>query len=100
MKGYRLTIAAQEDMDQLLDQGIDDYGVDVAIEYYDKIERRFAKLVEQPRLYPAVNEIRIGYRRTVCGVHSIYYRMDPEEIVIARILKSQDPIKQLSEQND
>ena len=84
-------------MDQLLDQGIGDYGVDAAIEYYDKIERRFIELVEQPRLYPAVNEIRIGYRRTVCGIHSIYYRIDPEEIVIARILNRQDPTKQLSE---
>ena len=61
MKGYRLTIAAQKDMDQLLDQGIDDYGVNAAVEYYDKIERRFTDLVEQPRLYPAVNEIRVGY---------------------------------------
>ena len=84
-------------MDQLLDQGIDDYGVDAAIEYYDKIERRFTKLVEQPRLYPAVDQIRTGYRRTVCGVHSIYYRIDQEEIVIAHILKKQDPLKQLSE---
>ena len=99
MKGYRLTVAAQKDMDQLLDRGIDDYGVDVAIEYYDRIERRFTALVEQPRLYHAVNEIHVGYRRTVCGVHSIYYRIDPEEIVIARILKRQDPIKQLSEKN-
>lgn len=97
MKGYRLTIAAQMDMDQLLDWGINDYGVDAAIEYYDRIERRFTELVEQPCLYPAVNEIRVGYRRTVCGVHSIYYRIDPEEIVIARILNRQDPIKQLFE---
>ena len=96
MKGYRLTIAAQRDMDQLLDQGIGDYGVNAAIAYYDKIERRFAELVEQPYLYPAVNEIRAGYRRTVCGVHSIYYRIDPEEIVIACILKKQDPLKHLS----
>ncbi|MFT7387873.1 MAG: toxin ParE1/3/4 [Candidatus Endobugula sp.] len=67
--GYRLTNAAQEDMDQLLDQGIDDYGVEAAIDYYGKIEKRFASPVEQP--YPAVNEIRVGYRRAVCGAHSI-----------------------------
>lgn len=95
MKGYRLTVAAQKDMDQLLDRGIDDYGVDAAVEYYDKIARRFIELAEQPRLYPEVNEIRVGYRRTVCGIHSIYYRADPEEIVIARISNKQDPLKQL-----
>jgi plasmid stabilization system protein ParE len=42
--GYRLTNAAQEDMDQLLDQGIDNYGVETAIDYYDKIEKRFTSL--------------------------------------------------------
>lgn len=99
MKNYRLTNAAQQDMDQLLDKGIDDYGIEAAIDYYDKIERRFIFLVEQPYQYPAVNEIRVGYRRTVCGVHSIYYRIDPEEIVIARILKKQNPLKQLFEQS-
>lgn len=72
-------------MDQLLDQGIDDYGVDAAIEHYDKMGRHFTELIGQPRLYPSANEICVGYRRTVCGVHSIYYRIDPDEIVIARI---------------
>jgi toxin ParE1/3/4 len=96
--GYRLTNAAQEDMDQLLEQGIDDYGVEVAIDYYDKIEKRLNSLVEQPYQYPAVHEIRVGYRRSVCGVHSIYYRIDSEEIVIARILKKQSPLKQLAVQ--
>jgi toxin ParE1/3/4 len=97
--GYRLTNAAQEDMDQLLDQGIDDYGVEAAIDYYDKIEKRFASLLEQPYQYPAVNQIRVGYRRAVCGVHSIYYRINTEEIVIARILNKQNLLKQLSGQN-
>ena len=60
MKRYRLTIAAQKDMEHLLDQGIDDFGVDVALEYYDKIEQRFTQLLEQPRLYPAIR----GCRRT------------------------------------
>ena len=97
--GYRLTNAAQEDMDQLLDQGIDNYGIEAAIDYYDKIEKRFTSLLEQPYQYPTVNEIRVGYRRSACGVHSIYYRINVEEIVIARILNIQNPSKHLPEQN-
>lgn len=99
MKGYRLTVAAQIDLDQLLDQGISDYGVEAAIDYYDKLEQRFEELVERPFSYPAVNEIRVGYRLTVCGVHSVYYRIDEEEVVIARILKKQDMMKQLAIEN-
>lgn len=99
MKNYRLTKAAQVDLDLLLDQGIDNYGIDVAIEYYDDLEQRFEELAEQPYLYPAVNEVRVGYRRSVSGVHSIYYQINEEEIIIARILKKQDLLKQLSDQN-
>jgi len=94
---YRLTIAAQQDMDQILEQGIDDYGVEAAIDYYDKIEERFLTLITHPYQYPAVNEIRVGYRRSVCGVHSIYYRVDAKEMVIARILNRQNPLKHLPE---
>ena len=83
-------------MDRILDRGIEVYGVDAALEYFGKIERRFTKILEQPRLYQEVNEIRVGYRRAVCGAHSIYYRINPEEIIIARILKKQNPMKQLS----
>jgi toxin ParE1/3/4 len=96
MKGYRLTVEAEYDMDGILDQGIDDYGVDTAISYYDNLQRRFDELVEAPHLYPAVDDICVGYRRTVCGVHSVYYRIDQEEIIITRILKKQNPSKYLS----
>jgi len=47
-----------------------------------------------PLLYPDVDHIHKGYRRSVYGSHSIYYRIDPEEIVIVRILGREDPEKQ------
>jgi toxin ParE1/3/4 len=49
------------------------------------------ELAENPRLWPAVDHIRPGYRRSVYGRHSIYYRIDPDAIVIVRILGQQDP---------
>ncbi|MEO0444083.1 MAG: type II toxin-antitoxin system RelE/ParE family toxin [Pseudomonadota bacterium] len=96
MKGYRLTVEAEYDLDGILDQGIDDYGIEAAIAYYDNLQRRFGELVEAPQLYPAVDDICVGYRRTVCGVHSVYYRIDQEDIIITRILKKQNPLKHLS----
>ena len=97
MKGYRLTLEAEYDMDCILDEGIDEYGLEAALVYYDNLERRFAELVDNPLHYPAVDYICVGYRRTVCGVHSVYYRVEPEEIVVVRILKKQDPSLQLLE---
>ena len=52
--------------------------------------QRFAKLAEQPKLYPTVDHIRAGYRRSVYGSHSIYYRIESQGIVIVRILGQQD----------
>jgi toxin ParE1/3/4 len=71
------------------------HSLEAALAYYDKLEKRFAELLDNPLLYPAVDSIRVGYRRTVCGVHSVYYLVETEEIVIVRILKKQNPLRQL-----
>jgi toxin ParE1/3/4 len=41
-------------------------------------------------LYQAVDDIREGYRRSVCGVDSIYYRVDGDIVEIMAILGQQD----------
>jgi len=43
-----------------------------------------------PILYQAVDEIREGYRRSVCGVDSIYYRVDGNTVEIMAIFGQQD----------
>ena len=50
-----------------------------------------ASIAERPNSYPAVDEIRKGYRRSVCGVDGIYYRVDNDGTVeIMAILGHQD----------
>ena len=39
---------------------------------------------------PTVDEIREGYRRSVCGVDSIYYRVEGGIVEIMAILGQQD----------
>lgn len=39
---------------------------------------------------PAVDEIRTGYRRSVCGVDSIYYRVMDDVVDTMRVLDRQD----------
>jgi len=41
-------------------------------------------------LYQAVDDIRAGYRRSVCGIDSIYYRVDGDTVEIMNILGRQD----------
>jgi toxin ParE1/3/4 len=41
-------------------------------------------------LYQTVDDIREGYRRSVCGVDSIYYRIVGDTVEIMCILGQQD----------
>lgn len=73
--------------------GDDRYGVAQSNRYRNQLKKRFSVLAEQPQLYPAVDPIRLGYRRSVCGVHSIYYRIAGKGVEIIRVLGRQDTIK-------
>lgn len=90
---YKLTIAAAEDFENIFDYGIDTFGLVQALQYQNDMKQRFDELAEQPKLYPAVEHIRSGYRRSVFGSHSIYYRVESDHVVIARILGRQDLAK-------
>ena len=96
MAGYELTYAADQDFENIFEFGLDTFGVDHAFRYRKGMMQRFAKLAEQPKLYPAVDHIRAGYRRSVYGSHSIYYRVESQGIVIVRILGQQDLVSALS----
>ena len=91
MASYRLSDKADEDLSRLYEYGIIHYGQERADRYYSGLIERFEELTENPLLWQAVDHIRPGYRRSVYGRHSIYYRIDPDEIVIVRILGQQNP---------
>ena len=73
--------------------GIEQFGAEQSRRYYNKLKQRFYELAEQPERYPLVEHIRKGYRRSVCGVHSIYYRIDQDSVEIVRVLSRQDSTK-------
>lgn len=91
MGNYKITEAAKEDLRRIYKRGIREYGeVLQADKYYDALFDRFDQIVENPYLYRPVDYIRAGYRRSVCGVNSIYYRILDESIEIINILGRQD----------
>ena len=77
-------------MRRIYRHGVREYGDALADQYYDAFFDRFEELAEQPYLYQAVDEIREGYRRSVCGVDSIYYRVEDDTVEIMAILGQQD----------
>jgi toxin ParE1/3/4 len=90
MGTYRLSENAREDLRRIYRRGLREYGEAQADEYYNALFDRFEQIAKQPFLYPAVDDIREGYRRSVCGVDSIYYRIEGETVEIMAIIGRQD----------
>ena len=90
MATYRLSENAKEDLRRIYRRGLREYGEAQADEYYNALFDRFEEIAEQPFLYPAVDDIREGYRRSVCGVDSIYYRIEGGTVEIMAIIGRQD----------
>lgn len=90
MAAYKLAEAAEGDLDRIYEYGLEHWGEAAADRYYNALFDRFEEIAERPYSYPAVDHIRAGYRRSVCGVDSIYYRIDNDVVEIMAILGSQD----------
>ena len=90
MASYRISEDAKVDLIRIYRHGVREHGDALADQYYDAFFDRFEELAEQPYLYQAVDEIREGYRRSVCGVDSIYYRVEGDAVEIIAILGQQD----------
>jgi len=96
MANYRLSENAKLDLKRIYMQGLRMYGEAQADKYFNKIFERFEQIEEQPLLYPTVDEIRLGYRRSVCGVDNIYYRISSgSSVEIMAILGQQNTSKWL-----
>ena len=89
MGDYSLTKLAAKDFERIFEFGIDAFGLKQACEYQQKMEERFKILTDYPHHYPAVNHILDGARMSVFGAHAIYYRIQPDGILVLRILGKQ-----------
>lgn len=87
---YRLTAKAEEDLGRIWRRGVDKFGEAQADKYYHAFFVRFEELAENPYLYTAIDDLYEGYRRSVCGSDSIYYRVVHDGVEIMSILGQQD----------
>ncbi len=87
MANYRLSSSAAGDIERIFEFGIDQFGLEEALDFRDRLVIRLSHIAEAPYQYPAVDDIKPGYRRSVFGSHAIYYQVLENTIVIARILE-------------
>ncbi len=86
MAEYRLSPAAQGDLDGIFDYTVTQWGLEQAVRYTQALEAACADLAEAPSQGQDCGHIRPGYRRRAAEHHFIYYRITDYGIAVMRIL--------------
>jgi len=86
MAEYRLSPAAERDLEGIWKYTRAEWGVEQAERYTDLLTAAFLVLAESPKSAPACDHIRQGYRRRNIERHMIYFRMTDYGIAIIRVL--------------
>ncbi len=90
MGSYRITDEAAVDLDRIWRRGFQEHVERQADKYYQAFFDRFEMIADPPKMFPAVDYIHEGYRKSVCGVDTIYYRIVDDTVEIMAILGRQD----------
>lgn len=90
MIGYKLSNVAKEDLIRIHKYGVEKFGKTQADKYFNSFFDYFDIIAELPFSFEAVDFIKIGYRRCVCGTDSIYYKINNNAVEIMTIIGRQD----------
>lgn len=90
MAKYRLSNVAKEDLIRIHHYGVIRFGIQQADRYFNSFFKYFEIIAQRPYAFEAVDFIRSGYRRCICGSDSIYYRIKDEIVEIMTIVGRQD----------
>lgn len=97
MAEFRLSPAAQRDLDEVFDYTVAQWGLAQALRYTDQIEAACAELAEAPLLAQDCSHIRPGYRRRGVEQHVLYFRVMPYGISVVRLLHARmDAVQRLA----
>lgn len=90
MYKYKLSIEAEEDIVRMFEYGLRRFGLMQANKYYDMLFECFNKIASNPFLFPVVSRYKDVERFCVCGVDTVYYNINGDEIEIITIIGRQD----------
>lgn len=90
MPNYKLSIQANEDLIRIYQFVIVKLGQAQADNYLDALFNHFEIIAQRPLAFEAIDHIRPGYRRSVCGIESVFYRVANETVEIMSIIGRQD----------
>ncbi len=84
---YKLSNAAAQDIEEILEQSLAEFGLAQTENYYDSLTNCLKLLADNPEMGRAADEIRPGYRRFPHKSHLVFYRVvRKHDILVVRIL--------------
>ncbi len=90
MISYKLSKAAKKDLIRIHHFGVKQFGVRQADKYFNAFFYQFEIIAQRPYSFEAVDFIKPGYRRCVCGVDSIYFKVKGNQVLIMAVLGRQE----------
>jgi toxin ParE1/3/4 len=76
MTKYRLSNTAKDDLIRIHQYGIVKFGENQADKYFNNFFEYFELIAQRPFSFEAVDYIKPGYRRCVCGSDTIYFKVN------------------------
>mgnify|MGYP006198278783 CR=1 FL=1 len=95
MANYKLTNEAKNDLIRIHHYGVEKFGMTQADKYFESFFEYLDIIAKRPFSFESVDYIKKGYRRCVCGVDSIYYKINENIVEIITIAGRQDVNKKL-----
>jgi len=86
MAEYRLTPAAERDLENIWLNTRRQWSTEQADRYIAILANAFDELAQAPKIAPSCDHIRSGYRRRSVDRHMIYFRVTDYGIAIVRVL--------------
>ena len=90
MAKYKLSNVAKEDLIRIHHYGVHRFGINQADKHVESFFDYFEIIAKNPEAFEAVDFIKSGYRRCVCGVDSIFFKSTNGEVEIMTIIGRQD----------
>lgn len=91
MANYRFTKQAQKDIQRLIEQGREQFGIKQAASYFDELEKLFALLADNPNIARVRNELNPPVRVHPFKSHVIVFEeTGNDEILILTLRHSKE----------
>ncbi|WP_417593067.1 type II toxin-antitoxin system RelE/ParE family toxin [Parasphingorhabdus sp.] len=86
MAELRLSRRAANDLAEIADYTIAEFGIDQARLYRDQFQACFRSLLDNPQLGRSAEDIAPGLRRIRQQAHVVFYRVERDGLLIVRVL--------------